>query len=78
MSRPALAVQIDDCDLSKPVEAQASDPEIQPFPDFKTFHLSGDNQFVMCDISTFYPTPFFSCKLRRSIFKAFIQYHILK
>ena len=68
MSRPALAVQLDVCDLPEIAEAQARDEEINGFPDLKDFPVSGDNAKIWCDISNPYPRPFIPVGLRKSIF----------
>ena len=68
MSRPALAIEIDLCDLPEIAKAQAADEEIKSFPSLKEFPIYGENSKILCDTSISCPRPYVPECLRKSIF----------
>ena len=68
LSRPALAVRIDTCDLPEIAHKQSLDTEIGEYKDrLKEYKIKPDFS-ILCDVSTSYPRPFIPSCLRKAIF----------
>ena len=71
LSRPAMSVTLDLCDLPKIAEEQETDPEISNFTERLSKFTLANNKSVLCDASLSYPRPFVPVSLRKSVFQNF-------
>ena len=70
LSRPALAVRIDTCDLPEIASEQCNDNEINDYKDKLKVYKLNPNYSIYCDVSTSFPRPFVPLTLRKSVFES--------
>ena len=74
LSRPAMSITLDICDLAQIVDEQNKDEEVKDYIDnLKRYKYLNTDSYIYCDISSSYPRPYIPNSLRQSIFDSIHQ-----